>query len=102
MFERHSLRLHWPDLFLALGLPVAALILQGLLWPWLNPYVWFLFHPAVFFGMPRISGLEVLAALRGNPRTRLLPVDFTGFVEAVARVGAHWALLDEPAQEPRP
>ena len=80
-------------------------------------------------GLPRISGLDVLAAIRADPRTRLLPVailtssdeerdrlasyaggansfirkpvDFTEFVEAVAKVGAYWALLNEPVQEPR-
>ena len=75
-------------------------------------------------GLPRISGLEVLSRLRSEPRTRLLPVviltsadeeqdrlrsyeggansfirkpvEFTEFVESVARLGAYWALLNEP------
>ena len=29
--------------------PVAALIVQSLFWAWLQPFVWFLFYPAVFF-----------------------------------------------------
>jgi len=34
---------------LATLLPLAAFILQGMFWPYLQPYVWFLFYPAVFF-----------------------------------------------------
>jgi hypothetical protein len=76
-------------------------------------------------GLPKINGLEVLARLRAEARTRLLPVavltssdeerdrlrsyqngansfilkpvDFTEFMEAVSRIGAYWALLNEPA-----
>jgi len=79
-------------------------------------------------GLPRMSGLDVLAAIRADPRTRVVPVailtssdeerdrlasyasgansfirkpvDFTEFVEAVAKVGAYWALLNEPAEGP--
>ncbi len=29
--------------------PVAAFLLQWLYWPYMQPYVWFLFYPAVFF-----------------------------------------------------
>ncbi len=36
-------------------LPLAALALQALLWPWLKPSAWFLFFPAVFFSA-RLSG----------------------------------------------
>lgn len=36
--------------------PVAALGLQLLLWPWIEPFVWFLFFPAVFFSA-RTTGL---------------------------------------------
>lgn len=36
-------------IILALLLPLLALILQWLLWPWVDPFVWFLFFPAVFF-----------------------------------------------------
>jgi len=83
-------------------------------------------------GLPRVGGLEVLARLREQPRTRLLPVviltssdeerdrlqsyasgansfiqkpvEFTQFVEAVAKLGAYWALLNEPLprEEPKP
>jgi len=56
MPERNRFRPIWPDLLPALLLPLAALVLQWLLWPWLNPYVWFLFYPAVFFGA-RLAGL---------------------------------------------
>jgi PAS domain S-box-containing protein len=41
---------------LAILLPFVALALQWLLWPWLSPFVWFLFFPAVFFSA-RIGGL---------------------------------------------
>lgn len=33
----------------ALMLPLAALVLQWVLWDYIRPYVWFLFYPAVFF-----------------------------------------------------
>lgn len=32
----------------ALGLPLPALGLQWLLWPWLSPFAWVLFYPTVF------------------------------------------------------
>jgi PAS domain S-box-containing protein len=41
---------------LAVLLPLLALALQWLLWPWLDPFVWFLFFPAVFFSA-RLGGL---------------------------------------------
>ena len=75
-------------------------------------------------GLPRLSGLEVLARLRADPRTRLLPVviltssdeerdrlksyesgansfvrkplDFAEFVETVARLGVYWLATNEP------
>jgi K+-sensing histidine kinase KdpD len=34
---------------MAVLLPFVALGLQWLLWPWIAPFVWFLFFPAVFF-----------------------------------------------------
>jgi PAS domain S-box-containing protein len=34
---------------IAFLLPVLALALQWMLWPWLRPFVWFLFFPVVFF-----------------------------------------------------
>lgn len=34
---------------LALALPFVALAVQWVLWPWVQPFVWFLFFPAVFF-----------------------------------------------------
>jgi len=43
-------------LAIALLLPFLALTLQWLLWPWINPFVWFLFYPAVFFSA-RLGGL---------------------------------------------
>ena len=33
----------------AVLLPLAALGVQWLCWSWLQPFVWFLFYPAVFF-----------------------------------------------------
>lgn len=39
----------WLPAWRALLPPVVALILQSLFWPWLQPFVWFLFYPAVFF-----------------------------------------------------
>lgn len=43
-------------LVLAVLLPFLALALQWLLWPWIAPFVWFLFFPAVFFSA-RLGGL---------------------------------------------
>ena len=42
---------------LALLLPFCALALQWVLWPWIKPFVWFLFFPAVFFSA-RLGGLR--------------------------------------------
>lgn len=75
-------------------------------------------------GLPRLSGLEVLARLRGDSRTNLLPVviltssdeerdrlisyeigansfvrkplDFAEFAETVARLGVYWLATNEP------
>lgn len=75
-------------------------------------------------GLPRLSGLEVLARLRADPRTRFLPIviltssdeerdrlksyengansfvkkplDFSEFVETVARLGVYWLATNEP------
>ncbi len=77
-------------------------------------------------GLPRLSGLEVLARLRAEPRTRLLPVviltssdeerdrlgsyaggansfvrkplDFGEFAETVARLGVYWLATNQPPQ----
>jgi len=74
--------------------------------------------------LPKVSGLEVLQAIRGDERLRTLPVvvltssreeldltrcyelganayvvkpvDFKAFVEAVQKLGVFWALLNEP------
>lgn len=74
--------------------------------------------------LPRIGGLEVLARLRSDPRTRLLPViiltssdderdrlgsyqngansfvrkpiDFGEFAETVARLGVYWLAVNKP------
>jgi two-component system response regulator len=74
--------------------------------------------------MPRVDGLEVLHAVRADPRTRLIPVvmmtasseerdrvesyalgvnsyivkplDFEQFVEAMRLVGMYWLLLNQP------
>jgi len=73
--------------------------------------------------LPRLSGLEVLKAVRSDPRTELLPVvvltsskeesdliqsyalgansyirkpvDFNEFIEAVRQLGLYWLLLNE-------
>lgn len=77
-------------------------------------------------GLPRLSGLDVLAQLRAHPRTRLLPVvmltssdepddrlrsyrqgansyvrkpvDFAEFAETVARLGVYWMATNEPGE----
>ena len=43
--------------FLAISFPVLAVTIQLLLWTWIEPFVWFLFFPAVFFSS-RVSGLK--------------------------------------------
>lgn len=78
-------------------------------------------------GLPRLSGIEVLARLRADARTRLLPVviltssdedkdrlasyengansfvrkpvDFADFAEVVARLGIYWLATNEPLTE---
>ena len=78
-------------------------------------------------GLPRVSGLDVLKRLRGNPRTHLQPVvmltssdeerdrlasyedgansfvrkplDFAEFAETVARLGIYWLAVNKPPQE---
>ncbi len=75
-------------------------------------------------GLPRLSGLEVLARLRNDPRTRLQPVvmltssdeerdrvgsyqrgansfvrkplEFTELAETIARLGIYWLVTNEP------
>jgi CheY-like chemotaxis protein len=74
--------------------------------------------------LPRINGLDVLARLRADPRTKLVPVviltssdeerdrlasyqqgansfvrkplDFSEFAEVVARLGVYWLATNEP------
>jgi CheY-like chemotaxis protein len=74
--------------------------------------------------LPRVGGLDVLARLRADPRTRLLPVviltssdedrdriksyeigcnsfvrkplDFSEFAETVARLGIYWTAVNQP------
>jgi two-component system response regulator len=80
--------------------------------------------------LPKIVGLEVLRQMRGNERTKLLPVviltssneekdringyglgansyvrkpvDFNQFVEAVRQLGLYWLVLNEPPPVRRP
>ena len=85
--------------------------------------------PAVMLldlGLPKVGGLEVLARLRSDPRTALLPiviltssdeeqdrlqsylkgansfvrkpVDFAEFAETVASLGVYWMAINEPPQ----
>ena len=79
--------------------------------------------------LPKVDGLEVLRAMRGEPRTKLLPVviltssneerdviegyglgansyvrkpvDFTQFVEAMGQLGLYWLVLNESAPRQR-
>jgi two-component system, response regulator len=74
--------------------------------------------------LPKVDGLEVLRALRADPRTKLLPVviltssqqeqdlarsyslgansyvrkpvDFTEFVDAIRQLGLYWLVLNQP------
>ncbi|MDP3072403.1 MAG: response regulator [Opitutaceae bacterium] len=74
--------------------------------------------------LPKVDGLEVLKRLKGDPRTRMIPVvvltsskeqrdvvesyqlgvnsyivkpvDFAGFAEAVKDLGLYWLLLNQP------
>jgi CheY-like chemotaxis protein len=86
--------------------------------------------PAVILldlNLPRVSGLDVLARLRTDERTHLVPVviltssdeerdrlssyesgansfvrkplDFTEFAETVARLGVYWLAVNKPPQE---
>lgn len=48
-------RAPWRGVALAIALPCAALGVQWALWPWISPYVWVLFFPAVFFSA-RLAG----------------------------------------------
>lgn len=80
--------------------------------------------------LPKVDGLEVLRRLRGDDRTRLVPVviltssreeqdmmsgyslgansyirkpvDFAQFVEAVRQLGLYWLVLNEPPPPHRP
>ena len=75
--------------------------------------------------LPRVNGLDVLARLRNNPRTKLLPIviltssdderdrlrsyehgansfvnkplEFSEFAETVARLGVYWLITNKPA-----
>ena len=77
--------------------------------------------------LPRVSGLDVLARLRANQRTHLMPVviltssdeerdrlssyesgansfvrkplEFAEFAETVARLGVYWMVVNKPPQE---
>jgi two-component system response regulator len=77
--------------------------------------------------LPKLDGIQVLERLRGNERTKLLPVviltsskeeqdlisgykcgansyvrkpvDFNKFVEAVHQIGLYWLLINEPPNQ---
>ncbi len=79
--------------------------------------------------LPKINGLEVLAALRANEQTKMIPVvvlttskeeldlvksyqlggnsyitkpvDFSQFNEAIKQIGLYWFSLNEPPPPPR-
>jgi len=46
-----------PPLVLPIALPLVAALAQWIFWPWITPYVWLLFYPAVFFSA-RYAGLR--------------------------------------------
>jgi len=76
--------------------------------------------------LPKIDGMEVLRRIKGDPRTKMIPVvmltsskeqkdviesyglgtnsyivkpvDFESFAEAVQRLGMYWLLLNQPPQ----
>ena len=80
--------------------------------------------------LPKVDGLEVLARLKRDPRTRNIPVvvltssreetdivrsyqagvnsyivkpvNFENFTEAVRQLGMYWLLLNQPPEEPSP
>jgi CheY-like chemotaxis protein len=80
--------------------------------------------------LPRVDGLEVLRAMRADPRTKLLPVvvltsskeeqdllasyslgansyirkpvDFVKFTEAVRQLGMYWLMMNEAPPQVRP
>lgn len=54
---RETIRAAPIGLTISILLPLAALALQWAVWPWIKPFVWFLFFPAVFLSA-RIGGLR--------------------------------------------
>lgn len=79
--------------------------------------------------LPKVDGLEVLRRVRGDERTRLLPVviltssneerdvingyklgtnsyvqkpvDFTAFMDAIGQLGLYWLMLNQPVPPPK-
>jgi two-component system response regulator len=79
--------------------------------------------------LPKVDGLEVLRRVRGDERTRLLPiviltssneerdvingyklgtnsyvqkpVDFAAFMDAVGQLGLYWMMLNQPVPQPK-
>jgi len=79
--------------------------------------------------LPKVDGLEVLRRVRGDERTRLLPVviltssneerdvingyklgtnsyiqkpvDFAAFMDAVGQLGLYWLMLNQPVPPPK-
>lgn len=52
-----SYRKRQVNFFIAISIPFIALLAQWQLWSFINPFVWFLFYPAVFFSA-RVGGLK--------------------------------------------
>lgn len=71
---------------LAILLPFLALALPWQLWPWLTPYVWFLFFPAAFFSV-RLGSL-----INARRRTQ---AELQRYEQIVAISGDMLAFLDQ-------
>ncbi|MDP3871486.1 MAG: PAS domain S-box protein [Methyloversatilis sp.] len=79
-----------PHLVFAFLSPVVALVLQWLLWPWIEPFVWFFFFPAVFVSA-RVDGI------RGGMVGALLSIGLASYFFIPPR--SSWA-VDMPSHLP--